>query len=217
MAFLARRQQHGVVLIFALIFLVVLSLLAAYSVKSSISTEVVSGVTRTNRLASEAAEYALRYCEESVVEVYNVQSGASPTFSTTFSISMVQAAGDPVIWSDVAEWDKNNPTKVFVLPTSVVNQTGLVTTFSRPPECMVQAMLERRADNTYCDNCSFVVTARGFGPDVAAADANRSRPSGSEAWLQSSISLSAATGGSSGGSGGSSGGSAGGGDYNANQ
>jgi hypothetical protein len=42
------------------------------------------------------------------------------------------------------------------------------------------------ADNTTNTSNSFVVTARGFGPEVASGTA---RPTGAEVWLQSTISL----------------------------
>ena len=36
---------------------------------------------------------------------------------------------------------------------------------------------------------TYVITARGFGPEVPAVDAARSRPRGSEVWLQSTIEI----------------------------
>jgi hypothetical protein len=73
----------------------------------------------------------------------------------------------------------------FVLPLSMVGTA----TFKRPPECMVESLTGARPTGagTGRFTASFIVTARGFGPDVAAADANRSRPVGTEIWLQSTI------------------------------
>lgn len=98
-------------------------------------------------------------------------------------------------WQKIATWDSTT-TKTFVLPLSMVNNTSTTATatFKRPPECMVEALnLPSYPTGTttlpfrgFVDT-TFVVTARGFGPEVPAADSNRSRPKGTEVWLQSTI------------------------------
>ena len=93
-------------------------------------------------------------------------------------------------WQNLATWDSNT-TMTFVLPLSMVGTA----TFKRPPECMVESLATSlpvqngipTGQGTGRFTASFVVTARGFGPDVAAAYANRSRPVGTEIWLQSTI------------------------------
>ncbi|HZF85913.1 MAG TPA: PilX N-terminal domain-containing pilus assembly protein, partial [Burkholderiaceae bacterium] len=62
-----RIRQRGVVLVMALILLVIVSLVGAMAIRSAISGEQVSKSFRSNAMASQAAETALRYCEDQVL------------------------------------------------------------------------------------------------------------------------------------------------------
>jgi Tfp pilus assembly protein PilX len=186
---LARTRHRGVVLIVALIMLVVISLLATLSMRNAVSTEKVSGTVRTTELAGQAAEIALRHCEQSVVEVVTVASGGTSTFSTTFTLNRILPASSTPQWQSTTIWDSTS-TATYVLPLALVNQAGLTVTYRRPPECMVGTLpLMLNSTGLTSHTASFVVTARGFGPEVAAANGNRDRPIGSEVWLQSHIEL----------------------------
>lgn len=159
------QGEKGIVLGITLIILMLIALLAATSMRNSGSTEQVLGSVRTTILAREAAEAALRYCEESVQK-----SGEVP----------IQAAG-AAEWSTIAKWDEADST-IFVLPVAVLNQIELTETYRRMPECMVELVLPTTSN--------YVITARGFGPEVKAVASNESRrPSGAEVWLQSHIEL----------------------------
>ncbi len=174
-------NQAGVVLIIALILLAVVSLLVAMTLRSAISTETVSGNVRTTSLATQAAEVALRYCEEATIQI----ASGTVTFS---SVPTLLAYSVTPLWSDTANWDKP-ASAAFVLPVAALSQSGLGTTFKRPPECMVERMPISDSSAVVTTTSTYVITARGFGPEVLAADSVRSRPSGSEVWLQSEIEL----------------------------
>lgn len=200
------QPQRGVVLIVALIILVVISMLATFSVRNSTSTETASGAVRTANLAAQAAEIALRYCEDAVLSGYS----SSPTFVTTFDIATnVLSYSSTPTWKIMSNWDNASTTATYVLPGTAVNQTGLSGTFSRPPECMVEALpMQMPAGGAASNTVSFVITVRGFGPEVQAVASGASRrPSGTEVWLQSTIELMtpAGAGGGGGGAGGGSG------------
>lgn len=211
---LPHRRQQGIVLIIALIMLVVISMLAALSMRNSSSTESISGAVRATNLATQAAEIALRYCEDSTREVIGGASIFPATSPTTFTeANNVLPFSSPPQWQDLTTWDSTS-TATFVLPTASVNQAGLTVTFSRPPECMVER-LPTLVSGAVSNATSFVITARGFGPEVPVADASRSRPVGAEVWLQSTIEL-ASSGAAGGGGGGGGGSSDPGGDYDSN-
>ncbi|MES2511160.1 MAG: PilX N-terminal domain-containing pilus assembly protein [Pseudomonadota bacterium] len=189
------RTQRGVVLIMALIMLVIISLLTAVTVRSATSSESISANARQTQMASQAAEAALRYCEQGVIEAlsaststfaFNVVSPPSATTATISSIHFQTAVTTTPASMITANWDTNTGTAntILVLPSSSVNRNGITTTFSRPPECMIER-LSPSTSTTYSKN--FTITARGFGPEVGAADANRSRPTGSEVWMQSTL------------------------------
>jgi len=189
------QPQRGVVLVIALILLVVISVLAVTGMRNAGSSESVLGNVRTTELATQAAEVALRHCESSVLKMQKNAKGdtSSPeaTYPTTFSLAHILTASTPPHWQDTAgNWDVA-PSSAYVLPLSLVNQAGMsiVVTYQRAPECMVEPLPVMLLDGTVVSTSSFVVTARGFGPEVAAADASRTRPVGSEVWLQSHIEL----------------------------
>jgi type IV pilus assembly protein PilX len=168
------------VLIIALIMLTIISLLATFSMRNAGTSEKISGNTRTTQMAQQAAEIALRYCEDAVVQTV---TGTG----TLVSLPTINAYSSPPNWKNVAgNWDVAPAAKVFVLPSASVN-AGTSTTYPRFPECMVESMQVLDATGAVSTTSTYVITARGFGPEVAAVDNNRSRPVGSEVWLQSSI------------------------------
>jgi type IV pilus assembly protein PilX len=174
--------QRGVVLIIALIMLVIISLLATLSMRNATSTESVSGNVRTTQLATQAAEIALRYCEAAVVQI-NGGPGALT------SLPAIQPYTDPPLWQDTAaNWDIATSV-ALVVPTDSVNQAGAGVTFKRAPECMVERMPMVSTAGAITSTTTYIITARGFGPEVAQANAARNRPTGSEVWMQSTIEL----------------------------
>ena len=175
-----RKLQRGVVLIIALVLLVVVSLLAATTVRNSGSNEAVAGNVRTVELATEAAEIALRHCEASVLKVL----GGNDAYVTTFAAVNILDTGTPTQWQLPANWDKKTAA-VYALPLSLLHQSDMLTTYQRASECMVEKMLSASVESSKF----YSVTVRGFGPEVVKADENRSRPVGTEIWLQSHIEI----------------------------
>lgn len=184
-------HQRGIVLIIALIMLGLISLLAMLSVRNATSTESVAGNVRTTELATQAAELALRHCEASVLAMLSSAAGTPSTYATTFDSNNVLPVAIPAKWQDTANWD-SEASAAYVLPLKMVNQPGIVpSTYKRPPECMVEplAVTPPGAGAVVSISTSFVITARGFGPEVPAATPDRRRPVGTEVWVQSQIDL----------------------------
>lgn len=177
-----RSAEHGVVLIIALILLVVISLLAVTSLRNAGSSESVAANVRTTEMATQAADIALRYCESQVL--------ATPTVAGFTILPMTT----PPQWQNLSAWDTatTSSTVTFALPASDLNESGLSTTYKRSPECMVECLKADCMHPSGIPNttATFVVTARGFGPEVPAlTGTTRIRPIGSEVWLQSHIEL----------------------------
>lgn len=180
------RSQQGVVLIIAMVMLIVVSIMAVTSMRNASSTEALAGNVRTTEMATQAADIALRHCEASVIDIVTVAGGGTSTYSTTITAANILPAADPPNWQNTAAWDTVNA-NVLVLPIALV---GGGTTYKRPPECMIENLPIMPAGSTTVNTtASYVITARGFGPEVAAADGSRSRPTGSEVWLQSHLEL----------------------------
>ena len=183
------KEQSGLVLIVSIVLLAVVSILAAFSTRNAASAENVAGNVRLNELAMQAAEIVLRHCEESVAEVMAVDAGAPPTYPTlSFTMSHVLPEESGSAWQAAADWDISTA-PVYVLPLAHLNQSDLAATYQRPPECMVARTPFVLPSGAISTTAAFVVTARGFGPEVPAAGPDRLRPVGSEVWLQSHIEL----------------------------
>ncbi|MDO9359480.1 MAG: PilX N-terminal domain-containing pilus assembly protein [Polaromonas sp.] len=181
-----RVTQSGVVLIISLIMLVVISLLATLSIRNATSSEKVSANVRTTELASQAAEIALRYCEEAVLQISS-GTGTLTSLPTVLSYTAPVSPNKP-FWLDTANWDGSTSTP-FVIPDTSVNQTDAEATFKRMPECMVVNTPVVDATGVVSTASTYTITARGFGPEVPAVTSARVRPTGSEVWMQSTIEL----------------------------
>ena len=84
-------------------------------------------------------------------------------------------------WQTLTNWDgAGSGANITTLASTDINNRAddAGKLYKRYPECMVQYLQAANIRRV-------VVTARGFGPDVAAIDANRSAPTGTEVWLQS--------------------------------
>ena len=179
----ARQTQQGAVLIIVLIMLGILSMMAATSLHNAQSTESISGSTRNTELASQAADIALRHCTESVKKRMAMKNSGTESeaarYVTSFTEAHITSTDKPPAWHDAAgQWD--TPSQyVFVLPLDLLGKTTL---YKRAPECMVKSLTATPSDH-------FIITARGFGPEVAAAGTKGSRPMGTEVWLQTHIDL----------------------------
>jgi len=175
----ARQAQRGVVLIIALILLVIISLLAVTSVRNASSSEIISGTVRTSELAYQAAEIALRHCEASATKIVRNNAVANTsTYTTTITAANIVPVGTNA-WQTTATWDSGTSTNTYV----VTSLTGTVT-YQRQPECSIELLTTNTIAATAVPPVQFVVTARGFGPEVASGTG---RPKGSVVWLQSTI------------------------------
>lgn len=184
-----RVQQNGVVLIVALILMMVLTIVASISIRGASSSEQLANQDRQKVLAQQAAEAALRQCEEWVQAYTQDNSKNAPNLGGLVP-SAAPGGGAAYNWEIVTGqnfWD-GAPT---ALSPQVVNfaaagddVAGVRQYFQRPPECMAQYLT---AGNT----TTFVTTARGFGPEVTAAPnpKNGTLPVGTEIWLQSVINM----------------------------
>ena len=183
-----REAQGGLVLIVSIVLLAIVSILATFSTRNAASSENVSGNVRLTELAMQAAEIALRHCENSVADVMAVSGGGTSSYPTDFMEHHILPGESESTWQTAAAWDQ--PTApVYILPLTHLNQPDLAPTYKRPAECMVARLPFVLSTGAVSTTTAFVITARGFGPDVPAADPNRSRPMGSEVWLQSQIEL----------------------------
>jgi type IV pilus assembly protein PilX len=190
---LSSLAQRGVTLIVAMGLLLVVSVIAAVTVKGSASSEIVANNARSQELAWQAAEAALRFCERGVRNQH-----VSTTTTATLTISdytlPIAAAptGLPPLWATPANWDAT-PSVAISVPlfrlddAAAVAATSGITKesarfqgiYQRSPDCIAQYA----GTGGPAGNVIWVV-ARGFGPEVPD---NGLRPAGAEVFLQSTL------------------------------
>jgi len=165
-------------LVVCLVFLLVISLTAAVTVRRATSSEAVAANARTHALALQAAEAALLHCERLLIR---------PVAPDSAPVDAPTTADEPFLWEALQNWDgPGSAARVREVPFAGSSAGGPNRYFKRSPECMAQY---RQAGNT----ATVVITARGFGPEVARADSSRSAPRGAEIWLQSVVELPSAS------------------------
>lgn len=173
------KKQRGAVLALTLILLVVVSVVAITTLKSSISGEQISKNMRTNVMALQSAETALRLCEDAV------RTGADTIDTLPFTKLPVPedlpAGSSPVKWKTRANWASDQEL------TTLIPTTQTVVDGMRPaprPRCMVEQYRLPRLDPDSTLSDPFLVTAVGYSPDYQV-NAGGVAVAGGEVWVQS--------------------------------
>jgi Tfp pilus assembly protein PilX len=166
--------QQGVVLIVVLIMLVVIGLTSAAVMRNALSADLVSANVRSEALATEAAQIALKFCEAQII--------------LPVSTVPIQAAATPARWRTLANWASTAAPPPTTLTDAQVSSANASFRVTHLPQCMAetQALPGRPAAETVV-----VVTSRGFSSDYTESEG--AQQSGSVVWLQSTLRLSAAS------------------------
>ena len=160
-----RACAQGFSLVMVLILLAGLGLGAAATARLNVLAHKVASGQRMQALAWQAAELALRYCEDQLLlpdasRPAGLQEAALP-------VSTPQAAA----WQDAARWRP-------ALMQSPGGRWPALAEGPPTPGCLV----EKQAVGA---GSVYVVTSRGFGPDWRGDPGSGLTSSGSTAWLQS--------------------------------
>jgi Tfp pilus assembly protein PilX len=162
----------------------IIGISTAVVMKGALLQDKISANQRSRGLAFNAAEMALRYCEARVV------SNTITPAQAAIPIAPTAAFGQTPAWQDITNWNTN--TFRTIVPDTFAFD-GSSTTFTRPPECMIQkqvltdAMGPPQNPGTPSGLEAYIVTARGFSPDYA--EQNNIPTTGSAIWLQSTVHL----------------------------
>jgi len=130
------KAQRGVTLVVTLIILVAMMLTVSASLRSNTIQERIAGNTRAYQNAFQAAESALRNCEDRIL---NPPAAGLPT--QIISTSATGTAGER--WNTPAWWDTN---KIIVTLHSSDNTTTA--------ECLIEEV-------SFGGSMGYYVTARG--------------------------------------------------------
>lgn len=158
------RRQSGVVLIVVMIMLVIIGFTSVGVMRSALSNDMVSNNLRLQTSALQAAQLALRYCEDHY---------------TSFDSSKILAAATPQNWTDLDNWKM--AARFTELSASQLKTAGVSEgVLGKRPQCMVENGAAVGVDS------SILITARGFSPDYSE-DADLKVRAGSVVWLQSTL------------------------------
>jgi len=190
----SRRAEQGVVLIVVLVMLVVIAFMSVAVMRGAMANDQITNSNRTQTLATEMAQLALRTCEDEIARILpggvpqlfnNPVEPASTTPKNGSTTEFVMA------WETPGNWI-GDTAKAHTLTADMLKSAGSNVAFTPAfrPQCLAE----------YSPNPDtgqiIVLTARGFSPDYTEDSSNRTQ-SGSVVWLQSRFVLS--SGASSGG------------------
>ena len=188
----ASTPQQGIVMVMTLILLTVMAVSTAVAVRLSLTTDMVGANLRARTLAFQAAEAALRYCEEKVTSEFT-------------SLPMLVNYQKDEEWADDSAWA--GPAKLEV-PRE---QLGLPDNIKKNPQCLFRFLTiddwrkiappepgTVTAESRGFDADRFLffrITVRGFSPgyqEYAARKGNQSltdyqSAKGAEVRLQSMV------------------------------
>lgn len=164
MKFNNHRKQGGFVLAVSMIFLIVMTMLAVTAIRKATLDEKVAFNLRTQDLAFQAAEKALRFCEstlyltagdtkmcqaKTVGKMYEAKPGNAVDVMSSF----------PMEWANMDNW------KGVPGPNSATTISGvdMVPGVAAQPQCMIERWeVPGRSENPSRFN-PYVITARGVG------------------------------------------------------
>lgn len=134
-------SQSGFVLPTALIFLIVMTLVAITAIRRATSDEKIAGNIRTQNIAFQAAESALRFCQRDLEAsapggLLPLDPGVTMTISQIPVLPYILPNGAnpssppmPSIWQDRGNWTNVN---AFTLPANTVINVAA------QPQCMIE-------------------------------------------------------------------------------
>jgi hypothetical protein len=184
------------VLVVALIMMAVIAISSAAAIKGVTAQDLVGSNQRTNSMALQAAESALRYCEAmlTTAKLTKEQNDLLPkvqdVVATGYTVTTDgQSARPKLHWESIDNWVGANR-KSFPLPKTFVFD-GSESTYDTRPECLIERLNLPLKNKEYTGSPgyvpqAFLITARGFSPDYAEKD-NGTPTNGSVVWLQSTI------------------------------
>lgn len=169
------RRQQGIVLVMALALLVVIGFSSTFIMRNALFGELITNNLTANQAANHAAETALRYCENQLV---NEPAATAPP------VVAVPENGDPVQWQAAANWEAGG--QAVTVPDNVLQGNGGLN-YPTKPQCMIERIsvfLSNPKDRRR--QYGFQITARGYSPDYQRS-LNGRPGSGSEVILQSTL------------------------------
>ncbi|MDP9915827.1 Tfp pilus assembly protein PilX [Variovorax boronicumulans] len=182
-----RAYERGVVLIVTLILVVILSLVGTFAIRNATQSERSVNGIRSTEVAREAAETALRFCEQ--VAIFD---GDDKDYTEYASVGMRARIittpigsefDDTAAWRKKASWVGNS---AIVVPKAYVNKKPTGTAADATPlEIEPRCLIQKIATTSTPSLTGYLITARGFANNARFEKSTGVATQGAEAWLQS--------------------------------
>ncbi|WP_241209537.1 PilX N-terminal domain-containing pilus assembly protein [Melaminivora alkalimesophila] len=187
----APSYQRGTVLVISLILIVILSLLGTFAIRNATQAERSVNGIRSAYTAREAAETALRFCEQ--VAIYDGEDKEYSEWGSTGLRSKI--IKDPVItseqdssakWRNATNWEDGSPSLIRVPDKYFKRHIGAMAAadsaqLSNPPLCVIQKLETVSTPKLE----GYLITARGFSNNASFDGSSGKAKLGGEAWMQS--------------------------------
>lgn len=171
------RQQQGVVLMVALVFLIIITMLGLTAMRTNIIEERLAGNSRDWAFAFQAAEAALRDAEK------DIQSGTRFIGETGFDANCTNGLckTNTLIWDDLVTSGNSGwmtganvgPSVAYGTYTSPTPNPTLFANVARKPRYIIEVVTEKGSSlvqkggyGNQGNQYVYRVTARGFGTSV---------------------------------------------------
>ncbi len=185
-------RERGVVLVVTLILVVILALLGTFAIRNATQSERSVNGIRSTEVAREAAETALRFCEQ--VAIYDGAGQDYTAYASTGLRDRIVATpidsefDSAAAWRDSTHWTGNH---VIPLPEDYYNKkqpTGgsanaepEASQLDTAPRCLIQKIESKSTPKL----TGYLITARGFANNATFSTSTGKSTQGAEAWLQS--------------------------------
>lgn len=185
----SRRRQGGVALIIALILVLIMSLLGTFAIRNATQSERSVNGVRTAEIAREAAETALRFCEQVAIADGD---GKDFTFGGTGYRAMIlpdvltSQTDSTAAWRVPTKWADTVAISVPAAYYQKFDAAGTAVDANVPhlktaPRCLI----EKIQTTTTPTLSGYLITARGFADNATFDTSTGKTAQGAEAWLQS--------------------------------
>lgn len=155
------RNQRGFVLAVSMIFLVVMTLLAITAIRKATLDEKVGGNVRSQEMAFEAAERALKFCERTIDLAAGSRTMCQQRTNTITPRPNNRAFVEsdiwqnfPTDWNTAANWV--GPSKIATAVSGADTMSGV----AEQPSCLIERWPMQGRDS---QSWPWVITARGVG------------------------------------------------------
>jgi type IV pilus assembly protein PilX len=152
-------RQRGAVLIVSLVFMLILTIIAATSMQSSTLQERMAGNAKDTKLAFQAAEAGLRVAEAALSQI-----NVGPFDGSSGLYRLCADPKDTATACVEPDWSKHSSVGWQVLATDVISYAA------QPPEYFVEELGSVASENEILDSDKpitplvfYRVTARGYG------------------------------------------------------